>query len=126
MGVEVKNLGNGFVKPFGTVEIRDMFGNETYIYQLNNANPRSNILPSSSRLFKNPIKNIDKIGRYTATASVTYGSGSEVLISKKTFWYVPDWLVLAIVIGFTVLVWIVFRTYRRWRHGSKHSYKSNK
>ena len=71
-GVEINNLGNGFVKPFGTVEIRNMFGEEVYTYQLNDTNPRANILPDSSRIFVNDIKNINKPRRYTITPTLTY------------------------------------------------------
>jgi hypothetical protein len=126
IGVEIKNLGTGFIKPYGTVEVRDMFGNETYTYQLNNTAPRANILPDSSRIFKDPLKNVSKIGRYTVTASVTYGSGSDVLVAKKTFWYVPGWLVFVVMAGLALIIWAVLKAYRRWRRGSKAAYKKGR
>jgi len=122
-GVEVKNLGNGFVKPFGTVEIRDMFGKLVDTYQLNNTNPRANILPDSTREFVNEIKGISKPGRYTMTASVTYGTGGEILVGSKSFWYLPPWLVAIIVVVLVGLIIAAVWAYRRVRRGSKHSYR---
>ncbi|HEY5549651.1 MAG TPA: hypothetical protein VIK37_00365 [Candidatus Saccharimonadales bacterium] len=123
IGVELRNLGNGFVKPFGSVEIRNMAGNEVYTYQLNNTNPRASILPSSNRIFENNIKNVGAIGRYTVTASVSYGSGSQVLTLKKTFWYIPLWLTATITAVLVLLVLLVFRAYRHYRHESKRAYR---
>ena len=124
VGVEVRNLGNGFAKPFGTVEVTKMFGSKSvYTYQLNSTNPRGTVLPSSSRIFKNPLKNIDQIGQYTITASVTHGSGSEVLVLKKTFYYVPGWLLIATSALLLILLLITYRAYWRYRQGVKKSYR---
>ena len=123
IGVEVRNLGNGFVKPFGTIELQDTFGKEVYNYQLNNTTPRGNILPSSSRIFTNKPKNIDKPGRYTITASVAYGTGSEVLTLKKTFWYVPAWLLFTVIGVLVVLLLIAFRAYWKHKGSAKRSYR---
>ena len=121
-GVEIKNLGNGFVKPYGTVEIRNMFGEVAYSYQLNNNNPRANILPGSSRIFKDEIRNINKFGRYTMSASVTYGNGSEILVMEKTFWYLPLWLIAVIVAIVIALIAGLLWAFRSYRRSSKHGY----
>ncbi len=123
VGVEIANLGNGFSQPFGTVEVKNMYGKTAYNYQLNNTQPRGNILPSSTRNFKNPIKNINQIGRYTVTANVTYGTGSQVLVYKKTFWYIPLWLAIIILAALIILVLIILRAFRSYRQGVKHSYR---
>ena len=123
VGVEIKNLGNGFVKPFGAVEVRDMTGKKIYTYQLNNSNPRATILPGSSRIFQDALKNVSGPGRYTVTASVSYGSGSQVLTLKKTFWYIPLWLA-GIIIGVPVLlIALAYLAYRRYRHDRKRAYR---
>ena len=119
-GVELKNLGNNFSSPFGTVTLQKMFGNkEIYSYQLNNGQPRSNILPGSSRTFRNAIKNISTPGRYTLTANVTYGNGNDILIMKKTFWYVPLWLSLVLLAILLVLIYSVFTAFRGYRRGTR-------
>jgi hypothetical protein len=123
VGVEIKNLGNGFVKPFGTVEVRDMAGKKIYSYQLNSTNPRATILPGSSRTFKDALKNVGGPGRYTVTASVSYGSGSQVLTLKKTFWYIPLWLAGVIIGVLVLLIVLAYLAYRRYRHDRKRAYK---
>ena len=123
VGVEIKNLGNGFVKPFGTIEVQSMTGKKIYSYQLNNTNPRATILPDSSRIFKDALKNISSPGRYTVTASVSYGTGSQVLTLKKTFWYIPLWLAAAILAVLVLLVLLAYLAYRRYRHDRKRAYK---
>jgi hypothetical protein len=107
-GVELKNLGTDFAKPFGTVVINGTNGKQVYTYQLNNAKRRANILPDSSRIFKDPIKNINSPGRYTLVANITYGTGSDILVMKKTFWYVPLWLaIIILVIVLALIIWAV-------------------
>jgi hypothetical protein len=126
VGVELRNLGNGFSQPFGTVELSRMFGKDIYGYQLNNTNPRSNILPQSSRIFVDSIKNISSPGQYTVTANVVYGSDGTILTFKKTFWYVPLWLVCvmsAVILGVVIATTL---SYRRYRRANKHAYKHGK
>jgi hypothetical protein len=115
-GIEMKNLGNGFAAPYGTVELSDMGGHRIFSYQLNNNTPRSNILPGSSRVFDNPLKNIKGPGRYTLTANVVYGADASILVGKKTFWYIPAWLLFVIAAVLAVIVLLAARAYRR--HGA--------
>lgn len=126
IGVEIRNLGNGFVKPFGTVEVKNMRGKVVYSYQLNATTPRANVLPSSQRIFKDALKNVSSPGRYTVTASVSYGSGSQVLTLKKTFWYIPLWLSIVIIVLLLVLIVALFRAYRHYRSDSRRAYRRKK
>jgi hypothetical protein len=123
VGVEIKNLGNGFVKPFGTVEVQSMTGKKIYSYQLNNTNPRATILPGSSRTFKDAMKNVSGPGRYTVTASVSYGTGSQVLVLKKTFWYIPLWLAGVIIGILVLLIALAYLAYRRYSRDRKRAYR---
>ncbi len=119
-GVEVKNLGNGFAKPYGTIEISRTFGSKVYSYQLNGEKVKANVLPNSSRTFVNPIFNIKSPGRYTLTANVSYGNGSDVLVLSKSFWYIPVWLLFILAAIVVVLIGLVFFTRRRSHKGSKN------
>lgn len=108
--ITIKNLGNSFAKPFGTITVSDMGGKQVYSYEINNTTPRSNILPKTSRVFKDEIKNVNKPGRYTITANVSFGTGGEVISQKVSYWYIPVWLlivisvfVLGVVIGGVLL-----------------------
>jgi hypothetical protein len=121
IGITISNFGNGFVKPFGTVEVHDVFNKTIATYQFNNPKQPGNVLPNSQRTFQNNIKGVNKIGRYTVLASVSYGNGSQVLTLKKNFWYVPLWLVVILLAILAALVFLAVRSYRRYRRGSRHS-----
>jgi hypothetical protein len=121
IGITITNFGNGFVRPFGTVEVHDVFNKIVATYQFNNPKQLGNILPNSSRTFTNNIKGASKIGRYTVIASVSYGSGSQVLTLQKTFWYVPLWLVILLLLVLATLIFLAVRAYRQYKRGRRHS-----
>ncbi len=118
VGVEVNNLGNGFIKPYGTIEVRRTFGGRVYSYQLNGQKVKSNVLPNSKRTFINEIFNVNRPGRYTVTANVSYGQGSDVLVLSKTFWYLPAWIFIAIIAVIALLVASALYARRRYKKGS--------
>lgn len=92
--VRIANTGNSFVKPFGKVSVNK--GNkEVFNYELNNQDPRSNVLPGSSRNFRDDIKNIGGFGKFTVSANISANQGGEVLSVSKSFWLVPLWMLLA-------------------------------
>jgi hypothetical protein len=123
-GITIKNLGNSFAKPFGTVTVTNMSGKQIHSYEINNSTPRSNILPKTSRTFTDEIKGISKPGRYTITANVSFGSGGEVLSQKVSFWYIPTWLMIILII---LVLGVVAGTYLLYRkqYGS-HSAKKKR
>lgn len=110
--ISIKNLGNSFAKPFGNITITNMSGKQVHSYEINNSVPRSNILPKTSRTFKDDLKGVSKPGRYTITANVSFGSGGEVISQKYTFWYVPVWLMVVLgvlVVGIVVGSFMLYR-----------------
>lgn len=113
VGIAVKNNGNSFSKPFGTISVTDMSGKQVYSYELNNSTPRGNILPKSSRTFTDELKNISKPGRYTVTANVSHGTGGEVLTQKVSFWYIPVWLLIALLVLILGVAGGAFYLYRK-------------
>jgi hypothetical protein len=117
--ITIKNNGNSFSKPFGTVSLTNMSGKQIYSYELNNATPRGNILPKSSRTFTDEIKNIGKPGRYTLTANISHGTGGEVITQKVSFWYVPVWLLVALAVLLLGIVAGVYFLYRNQFAGRK-------
>jgi hypothetical protein len=126
VGVEIANLGNSFVQPFGKITITNTSGKEIYSYEVNNNQPRSTVLPGSKRMFTNPIKNIDKPGRYTVNASIAVNNGSDVLVSQKTFWYITGGLLLAILGVLVLLVILTFLAYRQYRKSRRHTRRSRR
>lgn len=131
-GVEIKNQGNSFVKPFGRVTIKNMRGKDIFSYELNNSDPRSNVLPESTRIFKDKLVNVEKKtvngqeiseesspitipGRYTITADVSYGNGGEVFTVKASFWYLPAWfliVLLGVVVALGAGIFILYRKFK--------------
>jgi hypothetical protein len=97
------------------------FNKAVATYQFNNPKQLGNILPNSQRTFTNSFKGVSRIGRYTVLASVSYGSGSQVLTVKKDFWYVPLWLVIVLLLILAALVFLAFRAYRRYDRDRRHS-----
>lgn len=119
--LSIKNLGNGFSRPFGSVSINNMFSKEVYRYEVNATDPRGIVLPNSSRTFINNIENVKTPGRYTAIASVAYGNGGEVITYKSTFWYLPAWFLITIVAVIVLIGAGIYLLYRK-----KYSSKSSK
>ena len=113
MGVQIVNQGNGFSKPFGTVTVKNPLGKEVVNYELNNANPRSNVLPDSTRTFRNDISGINLPGRYVATADVSFGNGGEVLRLSKSFWYLPYWFIGLLIVLLAAIVYLGFLIRRK-------------
>ena len=115
IGIEIRNLGNGFVKPFGSVDVKSMFNKQVASFQFNNPKQLGNILPKSTRIFTNSFNGVGQIGRYKVTASVSYGTGGDVLIMQKTFWYIPAWLAIIIVLILLVLLYLIYRSFMHYR-----------
>lgn len=115
IGVNVKNLGNGFSKPFGTVSVNGPWGTgEILNYEMNDTSPRGNVLPSSARLFTKEFSQVKWPGRYTVEANISHGRGGEVLNAKTSFWYIPSWLVVTLVVflaGFVLLAYFLYRRF---------------
>lgn len=121
IGITIQNFGNGFERPFGTIEVHNTFNKTITSFPFNNPKELGNILPNSGRTFTNSVKGINKIGRYTVLASVSYGDGSQVLTLKKEFWYIPYWLVIIVLLAVAALVFLAVRSYRRYARSGRHS-----
>jgi hypothetical protein len=122
VGIDLKNLGNGFAKPFGHIGLQNSGGKEIYSYELNGGITRAIVLPNSSRIFKNPLKNIKRPGRYTIVTNISYGSGSAILTAKKTFWYVPPWVPVVLVLILAILAGAALAARRRYKRGTSRHY----
>lgn len=121
IGVQIRNQGNGFIQPFGKVSVKNPFGKEILQYELNNITPRGNILPSSTRTFRENLSGVSLPGRYVATADVSFGNGSQVLTIKESFWYLPYWflgilfviVLLLVVAGFAIRRKVITGSFKR-------------
>lgn len=114
------NSGNIHVKPFGRIQIADSKGNVVEQYEFNNNEPRSNVLPDSTRKFTDEINYSNFFGKYTITANLGYGSAGNLITAKNTFWVVPLWLVIVAAAVLLLLIVGAFLLYRKLRQNRKH------
>lgn len=108
----LKNSGDIHLKPFGRVTVKNMFGKIVASYEFNNKDPRANILPDSIRKFEDPLGKHSLLGRYTIESNLGYSTGGgDLLTAKSSFWYVPVWAVLVLIVLLLVIIggiyWLV-------------------
>ncbi|MDQ2973341.1 MAG: hypothetical protein M3Q79_02580 [bacterium] len=114
VGIEIENLGNGFARPFGRVEVKGMFNKMVKAYEVNNTNPRGVVLPESTRVFKDNVEGIKWPGRYSVQANISHGRGGEILTVNQNFWYLPVWFLLIVLAVVGALVLAATVLYRRY------------
>lgn len=107
----IKNEGNVHLKPTGTVTVTNLWGGEAATLRLE---PR-NVLPGAIRKLPAVWDKKLLLGRFNATASVTYGSQGEVLTASTTFVVFPYKIggLIAMVVG--VFVVLSYRLRKRLR-----------
>jgi hypothetical protein len=77
------------------------------------------VLPDSARRWDVPLKNIGSFGKYTVTATFTYGTKNQSIEVSKSFWIIPLYVILASVGGLILLIalivgiWLFLRSYKR-------------
>ncbi len=104
-----ENSGNVHVKPSGSLRITNIFGQEIASLPINNVERGGNVLPASIRKFEQSLEGKTMIGRYSATASVTYGDDNKTLTRSLSFWVLPYRLLAAIAAGI-ILILFTFRS----------------
>lgn len=129
----VKNNGNVTEAPVGSITLKNMFGHEQVIDEVN---PNKSLaLIGQSRTFTACIKlkseQVDFNGRkteandcvnpgllpgmYTATLDVFYGqngNNTHEIVKTATFWYLPWWFILICVIILGAIAYGVWRVVR--------------
>ena len=122
----IKNDGNIHVKPIGSIELRDMFGNIVSTIPVNDS--KSNVLPNSIRKFENEYKSDWMFGLYTANLTLGYGTTGQAITNSITFWVIPYKLVLIVLLALVTLVFIVRRLLkvynRRIIEKAKHEFNA--
>lgn len=87
--LRIENSGNVQIAPFGKAILKKG-GKEIASYELNNVQPRGNVLPDSIRRFQIDLG--DKtagFGKYTIEGNFGYGSSGQLLTAKTSFYVVP-------------------------------------
>lgn len=126
----LENKGTVHARPFGTVVIRDLFGRQSAVLDVNRLEYKS-VLPGGARRFaatwtrrelpdgasalERQLKNF-AFGRYTAELTMQYGLEGKTLTAATTFWVLP-WLAIAAgglgLILLALLLKLVLGRYRK-------------
>lgn len=105
--VRFRNTGNVQVEPFGKILLKK--GDKTLAtYEINNTDPRGNVLPDSIRRFTTPLTNLGYFGKYTVQGNFGYGTKGQLLTTSATFYVVPVSLIAAIIGGLIVILFLIF------------------
>lgn len=112
--VRFENLGNTLMRPAGFVSVVDMFGKEVANVRINESG--AGVFPQSDRSFTVEWNQDGLVfGRYQALLSLVYGDDVRKTISASTsFWVLPVqpiMVVLGVLIGLTLLFYILVRLY---------------
>lgn len=105
----IKNDGNIHVKPTGSIDVTDMFGNVVSSIDINKVEPRSNVLPGSTRRFESTLDKNWMFGKYTANLVLAYGNEGQAITNTITFWVIPYKIILAILLALATIVFIISR-----------------
>lgn len=125
--VRFKSSGNVQVGPFGKISVKN--GNDVvYATDFNTTQPRGMVLPDSARKWDIPLKNVGEFGRYTVTATFTYGKENKTIEVEKSFWVIPQYVflimlaALLVLIALVVFAWFYIKKRRRLS-ARRHSYR---
>lgn len=140
LAYELKNAGNVAEQPSGSILVKDIFGKQVKLYQ--NANPNDNlVLIDQTRRFDfclNPQKVTKTVngvkadveqcndfgfkpGRYTVALDLFYGtngSSSKEINATASFWYLPAWFIVAVIVLLLLIagvIWLIVNAVRNSR-----------
>jgi len=105
--VRFQNPGNVQEEPFGKVVLKKG-GKQVALYEVNNTDPRGNILPESIRRFSVPLTKVGSIGKYTIDGDFGYGTNGQLLTASKTFYIVPVGAIAAVVVALALIAFAIF------------------
>ena len=118
VSVRFQNQGSVQLGPFGKLSVTQ--GDKVvYSADFNNKTPRDVVLPDSARRWEIPLDKIGAFGNYTVSATFTYGTKNQTIEVKKSFWVIPQAVIIAAVVGVIVLIalitaiWFFLRQYKR-------------
>ena len=101
--VRFKNEGGVHAGPFGKVSV--LKGNDiVYASDFNNKEQRDMILPNSARRWSIPLDNISGMGRYTVSATFTYGAQNQTIEVTETFWIIPKAVIIIAVVALITII----------------------
>jgi hypothetical protein len=97
--LDFSNEGNVHVKPFGLINVQDMFGNKVADIVVSG----ENVFPGAQRLITAQLDKKFLIGRYSATALMYYGAHNQNLTAETSFVVFPTRVAIIIVVVLILL-----------------------
>ncbi len=116
-----ENNGNVHLQPQGDIRIYNMWGQDRGVIPINRQSHFGNVLPNSIRKFNFVWTGewaLADIGRYSAVATLGYGTDVRKFVSSKTyFWVIPlkefSLILLGLGVIGSIIVWLVRLYVRR-------------
>lgn len=100
MEIKFKNSGNVHIKPFGIINVRNVFGKTVKDIVVKG---ETNVLPGATRIVRASLEKPFLFGFYTAEALMNYGSKNDSLSSTVNFVVLPVRFIVAVLIVLYVL-----------------------
>jgi Tfp pilus assembly protein PilV len=110
----VRNTGNVYIAPQGTIELTNMFGKVISTMKVNSDG--SNVLSDSIRRFENTYDKTWMFGRYTADLTLGYGTKGEAITGETSFWVIPYRLILVSLLIVVTVVFVLTRVIRMYNN----------
>jgi hypothetical protein len=111
-----ENKGNVQEQPFGKVVLKK--GSKVLqTVEINNIEPRGNVLPDSIRRFEVDLNKVGSFGKYTVQGNFGYGTSGQLLSGQTTFYVIPLALIIlaiALVLVILFLIFVLPRLVRRY------------
>jgi len=94
-------------------------GKVIFTSEVNNTQPRGNVLPDSIRKFSIPVKGLSSFGRYTISGNFGYGSNGQLITASSTFYIIPIPVLVFLIILVVVIIVGIFEAPRAIKRYNK-------
>jgi hypothetical protein len=102
-----ENNGNVQEQPFGKIILKK--GSKVLqTVEINNTDPRGNVLPDSIRRFEVDLNKVGSFGKYTVQGNFGYGTSGQLLSGETTFYVVPLALIILVAVLILVVLFLIF------------------
>ncbi|MFZ2512871.1 MAG: DUF916 domain-containing protein [Candidatus Saccharimonadales bacterium] len=114
-----KNTGNVHEQPFGKIVVHK--GDKVLqTTEINNTDPKGNVLPDSIRRFSVKLNKVGTWGKYTVEGNFGYGTTGQLVSGKTSFFVLPLALIIAGVVLLGLIMFAIFglpRAIKRYNAG---------
>lgn len=95
-------------QPFGKLILKNFHGKVLSTTEINNTDPRGNVLPDSIRRFNVPLKDVGSFGKYTLEGNFGYGSNGQLISGKTTFYVIPVSVIILVLLVILLILFLIF------------------